>query len=121
MKVVLVKAGEKAVPAEIGSTLKDMQDVVGGYIESLYPFEEEVAIICNDEGKLNGLPLNRALYDEDGKIIDIIAGDFFVCGLTEDNFGDLSPEQIRKYTDLFLYPEAFFRSNGGIVAVKVVG
>lgn len=28
------------------------------------PFEDEVAIICNDEGKMNGLPLNRAVYSE---------------------------------------------------------
>jgi len=32
----------------------------------------EVALICNDEGKLQGLPLNRGLRDERGELYDII-------------------------------------------------
>ena len=39
-----------------------MQSLVEGDIEEYMPFEDEVAIICNDEGKMNGLPLNRAVY-----------------------------------------------------------
>lgn len=38
-----------------------MQEIVGGTIQVLYPFAEPVALVCNDEGKLLGLPLNRAL------------------------------------------------------------
>lgn len=47
-----------------GDTLESMQSLVEGDIEEYMPFEDEVAIICNDEGKMNGLPLNRAVYSE---------------------------------------------------------
>lgn len=54
-----------------------MQAMVGGDIEVTYPFEDEVAIILNESGKINGLPLNRAIYTEDGDMQDIYAGDFW--------------------------------------------
>lgn len=53
---------------------------------------ENNAIVCNEEAKLEGLPLNRALRDEDGDIYDIVAGTFMVVGLTEDSFGSLTPD-----------------------------
>lgn len=64
MKVVLLEPRKYAKVVEIEHTLENMQKVVGGYIEAVYPFEDEVAVICNEEGKLLGLPLNRALYGE---------------------------------------------------------
>ena len=57
---------------------------VGGPIQAIYPFPEPVALICHEEGKLLGLPLNRALRDKDGEIYDIIAGPFFLCGAPPD-------------------------------------
>lgn len=65
IRVVLLEPGKLACTADIDSTLKGMQRVVGGDIEGYYPFEEEVCIVCNDEGKVNGLPLNRAIRGED--------------------------------------------------------
>lgn len=65
---------------DIDGSLKSMQEAVGGTIQALYPFEEPVALICNDEGKLLGLPLNRALRDEEGRIYDIIRDIFPVRG-----------------------------------------
>lgn len=60
--------------------------MVGGCIEAVYPFDDPVAIVCNEEAKLEGLPLNRALRDEDGDIYDIVAGTFMVVGLTGRQF-----------------------------------
>ena len=54
-----------------------------------------MAIILNESGKINGLPLNRAIYTEDGDMQDIYAGDFLVVGLTEDDFGSLTSEQMQ--------------------------
>ena len=50
-----------------------------------------------------GLPLNRALRDEDGKIYDIIAGPFFLCGAPPDseNFTNLTSEQMDHYAKRF--------------------
>ena len=58
-------------------------------------------------GKLMGLPLNRALWDEDGLMYDVIAGTFLVVGLGEEDFVSLSPELAQKYEEEFHQPEAF--------------
>ena len=105
--------------------LEEMQRLVGGYIEEYMPFDDEVAIICNEEGKMNGMPLNRAIYDEsDGKrgpMIDIIAGQFFLAyaPYESEHFKSLTPEMIDKYYKRFRYPENFMKLNGQIVAVPI--
>lgn len=65
MRVVLLEPGKLARIAEIDRSLRGMQRVVGGGIEPSYPFEEQVCIVCNSEGKNVGLPLNRAIREED--------------------------------------------------------
>lgn len=57
--------------------------------------------ICNDEGKLLGLPWNRALTDDHGVPYDIVCGTFFVAGLKEDDFASLTDQQIEKYKDKY--------------------
>ena len=121
LKVILVKPGEIAKIVEIDDTLEAMQETVGGYIESYMPFEDEVAIVCNDEGKMNGEPLNRAIKDSNGEIIDVICGDFFICyaPIGSENFHSLPDELLEKYEGKFRYPEDFFRSPSGhgIIAI----
>lgn len=117
--VIQVEPGKAPVTIRITTDLESLQKAVGGDIEVVYPFEEEVAIICNEEGKINGLPLNRALYDDRGKIYDVVAGTFLVTGLTEDSFGSLTPEQIDTYTQMYQTPEAFMRMGRDIVAIPI--
>lgn len=69
--VVICEPGKLARVANIGTELTDLQAVVGGNIETFYPYEEQVCIVCDDEGKICGKPLNRAIYNEDGTIMDI--------------------------------------------------
>ena len=109
MRVILCKPGEKAETIEMEDSLRAMQEMVGGRIEEYMPWEEEVAIICNEEGKMMGLPMNRALRDEDEQIYDVICGTFFLCAAPpdEENFCSLSDEQIDRFTDLFRHPELF--------------
>ena len=109
MKVIIVKPQEKPVVAEIDSNLNAMQEVVGGYIQAIYPFEDPVSLICNEEGKLLGLPLNRALRVNEDTVYDIIAGTFFLCGapLDSDHFTDLTEAQIVTYLHRFWFPEYF--------------
>lgn len=118
MKVILVEPEKEARICEIECSLEAEQKTVEGYIEVIYPFSDEVAIICNDEGKVNALPLNRALYDDTGEIYDIICGTFIVCGLTEDDFCSIPEELIDKYLNLFRSPEMFLKIGEKIVAVK---
>ena len=79
---------------EIGDDLESLQHEVDGYIQAVYPFREPVASICNEEGKLSGKALNRALWDESGQIYDVVAGTFLIAGLGEENFISLTPGQM---------------------------
>lgn len=109
MKILVIKPMQTPKVKEIESSLESMQKEVGGYIQAIYPFEDSVALICNEEGKLLGLPLNRALQNESGEIYDIVCGTFFLCSapLDEENFSSLSDEQIEYYTKLYQHPELF--------------
>lgn len=117
--VLFIAAGEKPEVKSIGKELEDMQQLVGGYIE-YYPLDENAAIICNEEGKNMGLPLNRAVYDDSGTLTEIIAGDFFICSAPEDSdgFESLSENQIQKYKEQFRYPEKFTLTPTGIVVTR---
>ena len=117
MKILLLNPNEPPVPTDIEGTLKSMQTIVGGYIQAVYPYEEPVALICNEEGKLLGMPLNRAVRME-GQIVDVIAGTCFLCDCSGSNFGSLSQEQQQKYLRMFKYPERFLKINGEISALK---
>ena len=118
MEVLLVEPGKEARMTEVSNDLRSLQSLVGGYIEATYPFDDPVALVCNDEGKIMQMPLNRALRGEDGKIYDAIAGPFFICGLGEDDFCSLPKELQGKYMDKFRWPEKFLSIGGSIVAVQ---
>ncbi|MBR4291062.1 MAG: DUF3846 domain-containing protein [Oscillospiraceae bacterium] len=120
MKVLLITPGAAPQVLEIEHSLKNMQELVGGTIEAIYPFEDTVALVCNDEGKLLGLPLNRTVRDPaTGQIVDIIAGTFFICGLSEDDFASLTDDQIQRYTQMFRHPEVFIQSDSQIVILQM--
>lgn len=116
--VLFVAAGEKPEVMSIEKELEDMQQLVGGFIE-YYPLED-AALICNEEGKNMGFPLNRAIYDDNGNFTEIIAGDFFICSAPEDSddFESLPENLIQKYKEQFRYSEKFTLTPTGIVVTK---
>ena len=109
MTILVIKPMEAPKVKEIDSSLESMQKEVGGYIQAIYPFEDSVALICNEGGKLFGFPLNRALRDENGEIYDIVCGTFFLCSAQsdEENFSSLTDEQIERFSKLYQQPEFF--------------
>ena len=115
MTVVACYPGKTAQVIEIDGSLESMQQFVGGYIEAVYPFDDPVAIICNEEGKLNGLPLNRALYNEDGEMFDIAHGNIIICGLGEEDFTSLSEDMVQKYKRMFAQPEVFLQTQSSLL------
>ena len=115
LDVLLVQPGAYPQKVSIGTDLKDLQDAVGGTITATYPFTDPVAIVCNDEGKLLGLPMNRALRDEHGQTYDVVAGNFLVVGLGEEDFASLSPELAQKYEQFFHQPETFVKLGSRLV------
>lgn len=119
IKVLVIEPKKKPVVREIEGGLDCLQGIVGGYIQVVYPFADPVGIICNEEGKMMGLPLNRALYHK-GEIYDILSGTIIVAGLTEDDFGSLSDDLIDKYMKGFYCGEEFMKVNGQIVAIPMM-
>ncbi len=118
MNVLIVEPMKKPYMKDIDSGLHSLQREVGGYIEAIYPYEDLVGLVCNEEGKMEGLPLNRAIYSKSGEMVDIIAGTFLIVGLSEDNFSELSSELAEKYAKLFESPELFYSMNGRIEVQK---
>ncbi len=120
IRVILCKPNERAQVIEIEDSLEAMQETVGGWIEEYMPFEDEVAVVCNEEGKLMGLPLSRAITDEDGRLQDIIAGDFFLAyaPVNSEKFLSMPPELEKKYLEKFDLPESFRGDGRGVMVIR---
>ena len=98
LRVVMVEPGKPAYETEIDNTLEAEQKAVGGYIE-VVPLDNEKILVCNEEGKLNGMQGNRRI----GK--DIIAGPFFIVGEDGDEFRSLTDEEVKESLERFAEPE----------------
>ena len=120
MRVLVIEPECRPEVREIDDSLKAMQEIVGGYIQPIY-LDDSVALVCNDEGKVMNLPLNRGLRDKDGQFYDIVSGTFFLCGAPadSDHFTSLTPEQIEQYRKRFHTPEMFWGMDGHIVCLPL--
>ena len=121
MLILLIEPAKAPRSYRIKGDLESMQHIVGGPIQAVYPFEEPVALVCNEEAKLTGLTPNRALRDEEENIYDIICGTFFLCAAPPDSesFESLTEDQMERYARNFKHPEVFLRVNGEIVSLPV--
>ena len=119
LTVLLIEPGCYPKNIEIEPGLEALQKAVGGWIEAVYPWEDKAAVIVNEEGKLEQMPLNRALRTDEGEIYDITAGNMLIVGLGEDNFTSLTPDQLAHYEKLFHQPEMFFRLGGHLMAIPI--
>ena len=117
MQVLFVEPGNAPEIREISGDLVSMQELVGGMIQAVYPFDEPVALICNDEGKLLGMQMNRMLPEMD----DIICGPFFLCGAPPDGeeFASLSPEQLERYNARFKSIELIVPVGDAVFVLEV--
>ena len=94
LRCLLVEPNKPSKEIEIENTLESKQHLVGGYIECVYPSNDNsVVFICNEEGKINGMPLNRDIGH------DIIAGPILIFGDDYENgeFISLNENQILRY------------------------
>ena len=119
LTVLEIVPGQYPKQVEIDPDLKSLQQAVGGNIGASYPFSDPAAIVYNDEGKLMGLPLNRALRDESGEAYDVVAGTFLVVGLGEEDFASLTPELAQNSEEHFHQPEDFIRLGHRMMVVRV--
>ncbi|MBR2894110.1 MAG: DUF3846 domain-containing protein [Oscillospiraceae bacterium] len=120
LTVLVIEAMNKPYVKEIDAGLKSLQKEVSGRIQAVYPWAEPCAIVGDDEAKLTGKELNRALRSKDGNVYDVVAGTFLIVGLEDCSFASLSEEQIRLFSERFSIPEQFLSVNGKLFVVPVV-
>lgn len=108
MNVLVVEPGLLPYEKELKG-LRDMQELVGGYIQAIYPFKDAVALVCNESGMIDGLDFNRSIPERG---YGGVFGTFFVCGLGEQDFISLTPEQVKTYAERFKKAEVFIAMNG---------
>ena len=111
MNVLVVEPGYLPYEKKIqdgADHLEQMQAIVGGLIEPIYPYHEEVAIVCNEEGLINGLPFNRSVPGGYGGVF----GTFFICGLGEEDFCSLPPELMKRFKKEFRNSEILLGFDG---------
>lgn len=115
MKVLMVEPGYAPYEKELNG-LEEMQAAVGGLIQAIYPFEERVGLVCNEEGLINGMEFNRSVPGG----YEGVFGPFFVCGLGDEDFCSLTPEQIKTYKQMFHKAELLVAAGrAGLVTLPV--
>ena len=116
MTVLMVEPGYAPYEKTIPNTLEAKQELVGGLITAIYPYEEMVAIVANDEGILLNMEFNRSVEGGYGGGF----GSFFVCGLTEDDFCSLPPDQMERFKKKFHKAEILLGVRGNdLITLKV--
>lgn len=121
-QILVIEPERRPEAREINGSLKSMQDIVGGLIQTIPLIGDlDTVLVCNDEGKLLNLPANRGLRDENGQLYDIVCGTFFICGAPADcnHFISLTPEQIERYLERFYTPEMFWSVDGHIICLPL--
>ena len=101
IKVLMVEPGKSPSATTIVNELNSLQEAVSkgadsvGLIE-IFGIDDNVCILCNEEGKLIGLEPNRRFYN------DVLVGTFYVIGEDCDgNLTSLPQKYIDYYTDFF--------------------
>ena len=83
MKVIIKDPGVPPFLADIPNELKELQHIVGGYIETVTIIRNQIIVICNEEGRLNGMDLNCSVCGVD------FFGPVIICSSKGDEFTDL--------------------------------
>ena len=110
MRVLMVEPGMAPYEMEL-SGLREMQAAVGGRITASYPFEEQVALVSNEESIWLQMPFNRSVEGGYGGIF----GPFFVCGIEGESFSSLTPEQMARYREKYYQAEILLAVHGNEV------
>ena len=122
IKLLEIAPMEKPRLIEVPHTLEVLQELVGGTLQAVYPWDQDyVAVLCDDEGKFKGYPANRVLEDEDGEPYDILVGTFYIVGLGREDFISISDELADKYAEKFKHPEFFLRTENDHVIMFRLG
>ena len=116
MRILVVEPTRDPYVKEIDGSLEGMQVIVGGYIQTVEPFDDpNVLLVCNEDGKILGLPENRFLRDKDGRLYDIVRGTFFLAQSSGERLCSLADKHIQTYTRLYTREKLFVMQRGKVV------
>ncbi|MBQ9721075.1 MAG: DUF3846 domain-containing protein [Oscillospiraceae bacterium] len=110
MKVLVVEPRGLPYEKEVPDKLENLQAIVGGHIQAIYPFQDHVALVCNEDGIGEGLEFNRMIPERQ---YGGIFGTFFICAIDGENFASLTPEQMKTYKKRFQKAEMILAVNRG--------
>ena len=123
--ILVVEPGKAPRPARVEDTLETFQKIVNGPIEAGCYLPQRVMLICNSDGKNQGLPPNRA----NPRARDYIAGTFLLCGFEGEHFASLTLAQQVEFQTYFTKPGEFMmvgtdtvcaaRSQMAVIACKL--
>ena len=82
VSVIIKRPGEKPYKTNISDSLKNLQNTVGGNIETV-TLCEDMTFIVNEEGRLLGLPYNCTIRGIK------LYGTVIVIGVKRDEFDDI--------------------------------
>lgn len=114
MRILKCEPGKYPRVVEIPHTLEDMQKVVGGMIQAVYPWEEPVALVCDEEGLLKQYPFNRQINEHLA-----IFGTFFLCGIDGENFSDLPSNLMLRFAYELHDPHMLVQTPMGIMVLPM--
>ncbi len=104
MKAIICEPEKPARVEDVGESLKDLQKIVGGYIET-FPASPDgrgpVVGVCDEEGKFKDYKASRVIRNSDGRIIDVIMGTFFIVRIEGEEFVSLRDEDIEKFMKIY--------------------
>lgn len=119
MKVLVVEPRQAPCVREIPVGEDSLGVVVGGPIAATYPFDDMAALIYNDEAKNLGMELNRALYDGNGRVYDVVPGTFVIAGLGDGCFTSLPEDLTEKFARRFQTIEVYAQVGSRMVMFQV--
>lgn len=107
IKVLLMEPMKEPRLVKVENTLRAVQNLVGGQIQVLYPWDDPVVLVCDEDGKNNCRQLPNRVIGEENGCPDIVQGPFFICCTDEDEFASITDELAKKYDGKFRWPEMY--------------
>lgn len=96
MRILYKEPGKEARTMVVPNKLDVLQDLVGGYIETLTV--GDIVIICNEEGKVKHMPLN--FFVKTKAYTEAIVGPAIFCRTDRWEFKGLEAEDITHIKEL---------------------
>jgi len=102
---------------DIENSLKEFYRILDcDRITATYPWEADaVALVTDDNGMFTEKPFSRYIPE----LEQPIKGNFFICGLGEEDFAELPQDLIRKFRERFWVPEAFVSMFGQMAVIQM--